>query len=71
MSDNPFSEPDDSERTVVRPVPGGRQPPPAGPEMAPPRAETAEAPARAAPLGEAGEIVAMEVNPLVGAAAPL
>jgi type VI secretion system protein ImpK len=71
MSDNPFSEPDDSERTVVRPVPGGRQPASARPEMAAPRSETAEAPARAAPLGDGGEIVAMEVNPLVGAAAPL
>ena len=29
MSDNPFSEPDDSERTVIRPAPGGRRP--AGP----------------------------------------
>ena len=30
MSDNPFSEPDDSDRTVIRPVPGGRRaaPPP-------------------------------------------
>ena len=29
MSDNPFAEPDDSDRTVIRPVPGGRRPPPA------------------------------------------
>jgi type VI secretion system protein ImpK len=76
MSDNPFSEPDDSEQTVVRPVPGGRQPAPAQPRNAPPPrnaplVETDEAPARAAPVGEAGETVAMEVNPLVGAAAPL
>lgn len=26
MSDNPFSEPDDSDRTVIRPAPGGRRP---------------------------------------------
>lgn len=31
MSDNPFGEPDDSERTVIRPAPGGRKPPPAPP----------------------------------------
>jgi type VI secretion system protein ImpK len=31
MSDNPFGEPDDSERTVIRPVPGGRRPPEAAP----------------------------------------
>jgi type VI secretion system protein ImpK len=29
MTDNPFSEPDDSDRTVIRPMPGGRRPPPA------------------------------------------
>ena len=26
MSDDPFAEPDDSERTVIRPAPGGRRP---------------------------------------------
>ncbi len=31
MSDNPFGEPDDSERTVIRPAPGGRRPPQAPP----------------------------------------
>ena len=38
MSDNPFSEPDDSERTVIRPIPGGRRPaaPGAPPPAAPP-----------------------------------
>ena len=71
MSDNPFSEPDDSERTIVRPVPGGRQPAPAQPQYAPPLPGTANSAARATPLGDAGEIVAMEVNPLVAAAAPL
>jgi type VI secretion system protein ImpK len=75
MSDNPFSEPDDAERTVVRPVPGGRQPAPAAPQYArqhaPGAPEPGDTPVRAAPLGDGGEIVAMEVNPLVGAAAPL
>jgi len=35
MSDNPFSEPDDSDRTVIRPAPGGRRP--AAPATAPPQ----------------------------------
>ena len=26
MSDNPFLEPDDAERTMIRPTPGGRRP---------------------------------------------
>jgi type VI secretion system protein ImpK len=71
MSDNPFSEPEDAERTVVRPVPGGRRPASGEPAIARPRSETADAPARAMPPSDGGEIVAMEVNPLVGAAAPL
>jgi type VI secretion system protein ImpK len=71
MSDNPFSEPDDAGRTVIRPVPGGRPPVPAQPRDAPPLPETTNSAVRAAPLGEAGETLAMEVNPLVGAAAPL
>jgi type VI secretion system protein ImpK len=71
MSDNPFSEPDDAQRTVIRPVPGGRRPAPAQPQDGPPLPETADSGARAAPLGEGGEAVAMEINPLVGAAAPL
>jgi type VI secretion system protein ImpK len=72
MSDNPFLEPDDNERTVVRPVPGGRRPVAAPPSEAA-RPERAEAEGRtgAAPPGEGGERVAMAVNPLVGAAGPL
>ena len=30
MTDNPFSEPEDSDRTVIRPMPGGRKPSGAG-----------------------------------------
>jgi type VI secretion system protein ImpK len=37
MSDNPFSEPDDSDRTVIRPAPGGRRP--AAPAAPPPQAQ--------------------------------
>jgi type VI secretion system protein ImpK len=43
MTDNPFSEPDDSDRTIIRPAPGGKKPgapgPGApGPAAPPPRA---------------------------------
>jgi type VI secretion system protein ImpK len=31
MSDNPFSEPEDNDRTIIRPIPGGRRPPSAQP----------------------------------------
>jgi type VI secretion system protein ImpK len=80
MSDNPFLEPDDSERTIIRPSPGGRSsaavPRPAAPSAPQPRAPIAGAPVAepAAPLprvGEGAEAVAMGVNPLVAAAAPL
>ena len=73
MSDNPFLEPDDSERTVIRPNPGGRRPAAVPVRDAARRPE----PAEAAPLGAAvasgdgADAVAMAVNPLVAAAAPL
>jgi type VI secretion system protein ImpK len=70
MSGNPFSEPDDAERTVIVPVPGGRSP-------APPRDNgdivvahaPASGPAVAAP--DAPESIAIGTNPLIAAAAPL
>src|SRR4051812_22923587 len=70
MSDNPFLEPDDAKRTVIRPVPGGRRsdPAPAQAAVAHPRDEVGAA---AAPVGEGVENVATGVNPLVAAAAPL
>jgi type VI secretion system protein ImpK len=73
MSDNPFLEPDDSERTVIRPTPGGRRPAVRPVQEAPRRSEPGDALARAAPPpgGEGAETVAMAVNPLVAAAAPL
>ncbi|HEV8678240.1 MAG TPA: type IVB secretion system protein IcmH/DotU [Stellaceae bacterium] len=71
MSDNPFLEPDDGERTVVRPVPGGRRAPAAQPLGNAPLPEPTAAGAPAAPIGEGVETLAMGVNPLVAAAAPL
>ena len=70
MSDNPFSEPDDGERTIIRPVPGGRQPKvPVPPE---PAAAAVPSPtAAAAPAADGVEGVAMGLGPLVAAAAPL
>jgi type VI secretion system protein ImpK len=69
MSDNPFSEPDDSERTVIRPVPGGRRA--AEPASAPAPGPAPE-PRGPAPLpdGAAGDM-AVGLTPLVAAAVPL
>lgn len=41
MSDNPFSEPEDNDRTIIRPSPGGRRPPLAGAPAAPPQGSPA------------------------------
>ncbi len=69
MSDNPFSEHDDTDRTIIRPVPGGRSttPPPPAPR------DTQPSPARAAaPLpAEGAETISFGLNPLIEAAAPL
>jgi type VI secretion system protein ImpK len=48
MTDNPFAEPDDSDRTVIRPVPGGKRP--AAP---PPQAPANQGPAYQAPAYQA------------------
>lgn len=67
MSDNPFSEPDDSDRTVVR-GPAGAPPPP------PPRATAAPAaPQPMAPrmAGEAEALPKVGLSPMAAAAAPL
>jgi type VI secretion system protein ImpK len=70
LSGNPFSEPDD-DRTVIRPVPGGRRPvaapapapvPPARPQVARAAGGTAAEETRAVPIS---------VTPLAAAAAPL
>src|SRR5829696_4995049 len=71
MSDNPFLEPDDSERTVIRPTPGGRRPAVSPMPDAERRVEPVGASATPSPAGDGAETVAMAVNPLVAAAAPL
>src|SRR5258707_659926 len=69
MSDNPFIEPEDSERTVIRPMPGGRRAAaadlPVGVAEPPPRR------AAAAVSPDGVETLAMGLSPLVAAAAPL
>lgn len=81
MSENdPFAEPDDTDRTVIRPNPGGRRPSvaPSPPPAAAPGAgagyvlpEAPQAPgATAAPAGK-GDAVATGMNPLNAAAATL
>src|SRR5579864_3925629 len=74
MSDNPFSEPDDSERTVIRPAPGWCRAAPS-PDAAPvsaPAASSLPEPRSPAPLsdGAVGEM-AVGLSPLVAAAVPL
>ena len=76
MSDNPFSEPDDSDRTVIRPVPGGRRtaaspqaPAQSAFQAAPP--PLAPAPQAAAPSAGGTEKIDFGLNPLIQAAAPL
>lgn len=73
MNDNPFSEPDDNERTVLR-LPGGAAagpaPAAAAPAAAGARAATASAPAPRL-AGEADTLPKVGRSPMAGAAAPL
>jgi len=65
MSDNPFAEPSDSERTIIRPRPGG-----ARPTAEPPPSAAAPAPA-AGPAPPPAAVPSIGSNPLVAIAAPL
>lgn len=70
--DNPFAEPDDSDRTVYIPSPGGRRPAPPPPQADAGRFEAAAPPQpaeRATPDGPAE--IAVGATPLLAAAAPL
>ena len=74
MSDNPFAEPDDDNRTVIRPVPGRRRPAPAEPTgkapAEPPPRHDAPAP-RSAAVAEGTENISIGGDALTAAAAPL
>ena len=63
MSDNPFAEPDD-DRTVIRPVPGGRRRPPTPPPTPTPAATPV-------PAVDPSAAPAISVSPLTVAASPL
>lgn len=75
MSDNPFAEPEDDNRTVIRPTPGRRRaspsetPPVADAETPPP--ETPAPRAAASPVAEGTEDIAVGGDVLLAAAAPL
>ena len=78
MSDNPFGEPDDEDRTLIRGGGGAKPastPPPAAPFGTPPPAAppgAAAAPVRAAALaGEAEALPRVGPGPLAAAASPL
>ena len=72
MSDNPFSEPDDNDRTVIRPTPGGCRATPPPSQPTPQQSAFQSAPASAAPItGDGAETITFGLNPLIGAAAPL
>src|SRR5262245_29500917 len=66
MSDNPFSEPERTERTVVRPIPGGRRSAPAAADALPPHV-----PPPVLAAADSTDGAAVGANPLVAAAAPL
>jgi type VI secretion system protein ImpK len=72
LSDNPFSEPDDNDRTVIRPVPGGRRGAPS-PQPAPsPVFRDAPSPRGAASIPiDGAETISFGLTPLIAAAAPL
>jgi type VI secretion system protein ImpK len=74
MSDNPFSEPEDTDRTIIR-VPGGAAPPPPRTGGMPTAAAATSAPPAAAMAprlaGEAEALPKVGISPVAAAAAPL
>jgi type VI secretion system protein ImpK len=75
MSDDPFAEPDDSDKTVIRPAPGGRRASAAAPppQAAPPqqRASAFDNAPMPAQVVSGAETIQFGLNPLIIAAAPL
>src|SRR6188508_1873086 len=74
MSDNPFAEPDDDNRTVIRPTPGRRRPQPGEPTGKPPGEQPPrqDAPVpRSAAMAEGTENISIGGDALTAAAAPL
>ncbi len=73
MSDNPFAEPEDNDRTVFRPMPGGQRSAarPAAPVPAAPRAAPPTQLPPIAPGADLATLSSAASNPLAAAAAPL
>ncbi len=71
MSDNPFAEPDDSDRTVVQGPVRATQPSAAAQPAVPPAARPPMAPPPPLMAGEAEAIPKVGMGPLAAAAAPL
>ena len=75
MSDNPFDEPEDQDRTVIRPTPGGRRGVSVSPQTAagPVATSPPPRPIQAAPVlsGIGAEMASLGDNKLLVAAAPL
>jgi type VI secretion system protein ImpK len=78
MSDNPFAEPDDDNRTVIRPSPGKRRASPAQPAAESPAGEPPQRPGAARPAAAAAPLLAEGTenlfvgnDALAAAAAPL
>ena len=78
MSDNPFAEPEDDNRTIIRPNPGRRRPQQQAEQTVSdrhvdPPPERADSPAtmRAVPVAEGTEKIALGDDVLTAAAAPL
>ncbi len=69
MSDNPFAEPEDNDRTVFRPMPGGPRNAARAPLQAPPPPPAAPPPI--APGADLAALAAAASSPLAAAAAPL
>ncbi len=69
MSDNPFSEPEDSDRTIIRPVPGGAARRAAA--AAVPEQPVSLQPRRMDSAVEGMEALSVGATPLVAAASPL
>src|SRR5690349_9395327 len=70
MSDNPFAEPEDDNRTVIRPTPGRRRTPSSQPDAGTPVQPPAE-PRTPAAMAEGTENIAVGPDVLAVAAAPL
>jgi type VI secretion system protein ImpK len=71
VQDNPFAEPEDGDRTVIRPSPGGRRPAAPPPEAPPGGAFPAQPEPAGQAAGSAEAMPKVGINPLVAAAAPL